>query len=272
MSDKLKATADGLKRAIDACTNATAENFLTAVEATVSAWADFVDAIRERLTNSRAAVGVASKKNAAHAAERGQTMKTTDELKAMLPPEVSGIAGCTAYNERRAQAFAAVEVSHRMTTAKLSRVCGDDVTRFVARINLESDFHKEVTTFERAVAKLAEERRVLLCEPDRPWLPIDSKSIMYTTMLLPANVPNASAFNAKVRDYGKRLFAATDALGATRANAIFAWADSQTDANTRAMNIAQKALRDAQKPFQAERVRLEAARVSLTTKKAKVTK
>lgn len=194
-------------------------------------------------------------------------MKTIDELTAMLPPEVSGVAGCEAWNDRRKTAFAAIECAHRMASAKLDRLRPDAIECRA----IERDYDKAEIAYAVAVARLARDRRALLGEPDATDATQPAVVWDQSLLRLAGDVPGATAFNSRLTDFGRRQIKALKELDNARGWAILAMADKKTDETRRAYNVANKNYNDAARPFVAERKRLIAER-SVLTKKAKVTK
>lgn len=183
-------------------------------------------------------------------------MKTIQELEKMLPPEVAGIAGCTAYNADRAAIWQAVEVKHRMAAAKLDRAG----TSADAAAAIERGFADVETDYAAACAKVARKRRALLCEPETKPAPVE---LDVSALKVAAKTPGATAFNAKLDGFKKRQFTALEPFLKRQNAAFLAWTRDESNANLRAWNKARGELHQAARPFAAERRKIEAERARM---------
>ncbi|OGV61311.1 MAG: hypothetical protein A2498_00890 [Lentisphaerae bacterium RIFOXYC12_FULL_60_16] len=196
-------------------------------------------------------------------------MKTMQELKAMLPPELDGVIGCTEYNARRLAALAAMERAHRFATTALDR----DGLTIEAKVNEIGKIAVAETKFSQAVTALNKERRLLLCEPSAQAPSADAimQSLRVAPLAAKKGTPDA-VLNAKIAAFNDRVKKTLKTVWERYNNACAAHSRSVSDggaspAAIRARNIASAAFILAARPFLAEAKKLN---VMLTAMKKQV--
>ncbi|MBU4212486.1 MAG: hypothetical protein KKD33_07875 [Verrucomicrobia bacterium] len=188
-------------------------------------------------------------------------MKTTEELEAMMPPELTAIPGCTGYNKTRDDALQKIMAQQSMAERRIGRLNPDDLR---AVLGAEAPFTDALVKYERECRALEKERKRLLCEPGAKSA---GEIVWNTSALKVSGGPGASAFNKRVAAFSDRRMKALKGLQrlATKASAAFYLASIEhegkiDDALLLAKNKAERGLAAEARPFILEHKALLAER------------
>ena len=190
-------------------------------------------------------------------------MKTTEELEAMLPPELTAIPGWVGFNKTRNDALQKITAQHSMAQRQIGRLNPNDLR---AVLDAEAPFTDALSIYERKCRVLANDRRRLLCEP-APGAQSVGEIVWNTKPLRVSGGPAAVAFNKRVSAFSNRRMKALKGLQhlATRASNAFYMSSienegSVPDALLLAKNKAEHALTTEARPFILEHKALLAER------------